>query len=223
MDKKVKKEIKITGADYLYLALYAFAGIGLELVLINLIEPLFGMEMATYTTAQHVVHLLMTSIVWLLAALFLIWLSKTRYQFDIWENKCRLQTWQYIGIVVCVVISVLAHYVDWEGFKPYLELQSKGTIRFIFQYIYYVFEAFLFTLIIVFGQKACETWFKNDKIPYGGIVLALTWGLMHIVTKGSIAAGILTAFSGFLFGAAYLVVGKDFRKALPLMCVMFML
>ena len=78
MDKKVKKEIKITGADYLYLALYAFAGIGLELVLINLIEPLFGMEMATYTTAQHVVHLLMTSIVWLLAALFLIWLSNDR-------------------------------------------------------------------------------------------------------------------------------------------------
>lgn len=28
-------------------------------------------------------------------------------------------------------------------------------------------------LIIVFGQKAFEKWFHNEKIPYGGIVAAL--------------------------------------------------
>ncbi|EPZ58802.1 putative membrane protein [[Clostridium] sordellii ATCC 9714] len=32
-------EKKITGLDYLYLSLYAFAGIGLELILVGIIEP----------------------------------------------------------------------------------------------------------------------------------------------------------------------------------------
>lgn len=48
---------------------------------------------------------------------------------------------------------------------------------------YYFFEAFLFYLIIIFGQKAC------------------------------ISVGLLSAFGGFLYGAAYLIVGKDYRKA----------
>lgn len=54
-------------------------------------------------------------------------------------------------------------------------------------------------------------------------MLALTWGLGHILSKGSVVTGILVAFGGFLYGAAYLVVGKDYRKALPLMALMFIL
>ncbi|TAN65517.1 hypothetical protein WS9_012180 [Paraclostridium sordellii 8483] len=116
-----------------------------------------------------------------------------------------------------------SHYIDWGGFKPILEFQRLGVLKFIFQYIYYLFEVFLITLIVIFAQKAFEKWFKNETIPYGGIVLALTWGLMHIVSKGSITVGLLSAFGGFLYGSAYLVVGKDYRKALPLMYLMFVL
>ena len=69
---------------------------------------------------------------------------------------------------------------------------------------------------------------KNDKyyiekIPYGGIILGLTWGLAHIFTKGSLAIGLLSAFGGFLFGAAYLFVNKDYRKALPIITLLFIL
>lgn len=216
-------EKKVTGMDYLNLALYAFAGIGMELILVWVIEPLFGMKMGTYTITQNIIHWIITCVIWLIVGLFLINLVKKKYDFDLWENKSNLKPWQYIGIVVCLVVSILYFYIDWEGFKPLLEFQRLGALKFTFQYIYYLFEAFLISLIVIFGQKACEKWFKNDKVPYGGIVLALTWGLMHIVSKGSIKVGLLSAFAGFLYGAAYLVVGKDYRKALPLMCAMFML
>ncbi len=63
----------------------------------------------------------------------------------------------------------------------------------MFQYIYYLAEGFLISLVIVYGQKAFEKWFKNDKIPYGGIVLGLIWGLFHILTKGSVLVGIFSA------------------------------
>lgn len=214
---------KITGADYLYLALYAFAGIGLELILVGVIEPLFGISMETYTTSQIILHWITICIVWLLAGIFLISLAGKKYNFNLWEHKSRLKGLQYLGIVVCLLVSVGAHYADWGGLKPLLELQRLGMLKFVFQYIYYIVEGFLISLIVIFGQKACETWFKKENIPYGGIILALTWGLMHIVSKGSIMVGLLSAFGGFLYGAAYLVVGKDYRKALPLMCLMFVL
>lgn len=216
-------EEKITGADYLYLALYAFAGIGLELILVGVIEPIFGISLETYTTAQHMIHWIVICIVWLIAWAFLIGLAKKKYGFNVWERQSKLKAWQYLEITICLVVSVVSHYMDWGGFKPLLEFQKLGALKFIFQYIYYLFETFLFSLIIIFGQKACEKWFKNEAIPYGGIILALTWGLMHIVSKESISVGLLSAFGGFLYGAAYLIVGKDYRKALPLMCLMFIL
>jgi hypothetical protein len=216
-------EKKITGADYLYLALYAFAGIGLELILVGVTESLFGVSLKTYTTSQHIIHWVVICIIWLIVGIFLINLASKKYNFNLWENKSNLKGWQYIGVAICLVVSIASHYVDWEGFKPLLEFQRLGMLKFIFQYIYYLFETFLISQIVIFGQKACEKWFKNETIPYGGIILALTWGLMHIVSKGSVAIGLLSAFGGFLYGAAYLVVGKDYKKALPLMYLMFVL
>lgn len=216
-------EKKITGLDYLYLSLYAFAGIGLELILVGIIEPLFGLSLETYTTMQNLLHWVVICIIWLIVGIFLINLAKKKYDFDLLENKIKLTALQYVGIVLCLIVSIASHYIDWGGFKPILEFQRLGVLKFIFQYIYYLFEVFLITLIVIFAQKACENWFKNETIPYGGIVLALTWGLMHIVSKGSITVGLLSAFGGFLYGSAYLVVGKDYRKALPLMYLMFVL
>lgn len=214
---------KITGAEYLYLALYAFAGIGLEMILVGVIEPLFGISLETYTVGQNILHWCVTCVIWLIVGIFLINLAGRKYDFYLWEHRSRLKGWQYFGIGICLLVSVVSHYLDWGGFKPFLEFQRLGALKFMFQYMYYLFEAFLISLIIIFAQKACETWFKKENIPYGGIVLALTWGLMHIASKGSIAVGLLSAFGGFLYGAAYLVVSKDYRKALPLMCLMFML
>ena len=94
---------------------------------------------------------------------------------------------------------------------------------FVFQCIYYIAEAFLISLVIVYAQKACETWFNNDKIPFGGIILGLTWGMAHTISKGSLLIGILSALGGFLFGAAYVFVNKDYKKAFPIIVLLFIL
>ena len=104
-----------------------------------------------------------------------------------------------------------------------MAMGSGGPVRFCFQYLYYAFEAVLFTLMIVFGQRACEGWFGRPGFPYGGIAVALTWGLAHILTKGSVAVGLLSALAGFLYGVIYLLVNRDLRKAYPILCLLFML
>lgn len=215
--------MKEKGSDYLFLALYAFAGFAFELLLANLIEPMLGLSIDSLTTAQSILHWLVTCAVWFLIGLLLVRVSRKKYGFDIMEARSPLKGWQYIAIIICIAVMTLAQYLDWNGFKPYIEFQRRGALLFVFQYIYYFFETFLFSLIIIFGQKACECWFHRKNIPYGGIFLALTWGLGHIFSKGSIAVGLLSAAAGFLMGASYLIVGRDYRKALPLLYILFVI
>lgn len=212
-----------SGKSYLFLAICALLGIGLELVLAWGIEPLFGISMGTYTTFQIIIHWSVVCVIWFVVGVFVINFAKQKYQFHLWEEKSKLKGWQYLGVAACLLVSVMTHYLDWGGFKPLLEFQRLGVLKFVFQYIYYFLETFLMSLMIIFGQKACEKWFEKENVPYGGIVLALTWGLLHILSKGSVAVGLMCAFGGFLYGSSYLIVDKDYRKALPLMYLMFVL
>lgn len=216
------KEKRISGFDYLWCALYACAGFAFELVLIQ-IERAIGIEMANYTVSQNVVHWLITTAAWIAIGLLVIFIGKRTTGFNIASTREKLKGWQYGAVALCFIVNLTVKCIDWKGFKPFLEYQRLGLPLFIFQYIYYIAEAFLISLVIVFAQKAFEEWFKNDKIPFGGIILGLTWGLSHTFSKESILIGVLSAFGGFLFGAAYMYVNKDYRKALPIIALLFVL
>lgn len=212
----------IKGWDFFCLALYAFGGLGLEAIMAFIIEPLlYGSQMNKWLIWQNISHWIMTCILWGIVSVFLIKLSKTKYDFDIFEKATPMKNWQYIVTVICVIFMLVVSYFDWNGFKVIKEYNANGLLKFIFQYIYYVFETVLFMLIIVFGQKAFEKWFKNETIPYGGIVVALTWGLAHIFTKGDITVGVLSALGGFIFGVVYLLVNRDIKKTFFLLFIMF--
>lgn len=218
----MKKKETVKGWDYLNLALYAFGGLGLEALLAFLIEPMmYGVQMEEWSTGQTVCHWIMTCIIWGIVFVCLIKFSKNRYGFDMMQKAEPMKAWQWILAIVCIIFMLTVSYFDWGGFKVVKEYQSNGLVKFIFQYIYYVFETGLFTLIIVFAQKAFEKWFKNEKLPYGGIILALTWGLAHIFTKGSVWVGVLSALGGFVFGIVYLLTNRDMKKTLLLLFIMF--
>lgn len=215
-------EKKVTGFDYLWCALYACAAFAIELLLV-FVEGKMGLDSKNPTVFQNIVHWVVTTILWVLAGVVVIFIGKKTTDFDVWEHREKLKGWQYIALLVCFAVNIVAKYLDWNGFKVLLEWKSHGPVLFIFQYIYYLAEGFLISLVIVFGQKACEKWFKNEKIPYGGIILGLTWGLFHIYTKGDVLVGFVSALGGFLFGTAYLFTNKDYRKALPIITLLFIL
>lgn len=215
---------KVHGWDYLSLGLYAFAGLGMEALLAFVFEPMiYGHDMSEWTTGESIAHWIMTCLIWGLFIAYLIKTSKKNYNFNILHFNGKLNKISWIIIIVCVVLSISQSYFDWNGFKVVKEFQSKGLLKFIFQYIYYFFETGLFLLIIVFAQKAGDTWFKNDKIPWGGIAVAITWGLAHIFTKGSLIVGLQASLAGVLFGIVYLATKKNIKLALPILFIMFAL
>lgn len=214
---------KVTGTDYLVLALLAFAGIGLEIVLAFGIEPmLYGASIGEWTDLQNIIHWVVTCILWGLVSWYLIHFAKKKYEFDIFQKGDKMAVWQWLLIALFVVGSLILSYFDWNGSKVIKEFYANGPVKFVFQYIYYIFETVLVTLILVFGQNAFEKWFHRKNIPYGGIIVAITWGIGHFFTK-DILTGIVTVISGLAFGSVYLLAGRDIRKTYPILWMMFVL
>ena len=216
------KDKEVTGFDYLWCALYASAAFAIELLLLA-IEGKIGFNTQNLTTAQHIGHWILITILWIIAGVIIILIGRKTTGHELWKPSKKMKGWQYLALAACFLVNIVSKYFEWNGFKVVMEWNSRGPLLFVFQYIYYLAEGFLVSLVIVYGQLACEKWFRNDKIPYGGIVLGLTWGLMHIVSKGDVWIGLLSAFAGFLFGAAYVIVNKDYRKALPVITLLFIL
>ena len=175
-----------------------------------------------WSDLQYISHWIITCIMWGIISFLIMNFSKRKYDFDIWEKGKKVKTWQWILVVVLICGSLTMSYIDWNGSKVLMEFHNLGVLRFFFQYIYYIFEILLVTLIIVFGQKACEKWFKRVNIPYGGIVIAITWGMAHFMSQ-NFSTGIICMFLGLAYGSIYLFVNRDIRKTYLILWVMFVL
>lgn len=214
---------KASGIHFLLLALLAFVGIGLEVVLAFGIEPLiYGTSLNEWSDLQTIVHWIATCTLWGAVSFGIVRLAKKKYGFDLFQRGSRLSVWQWLLVVIFIIGSLIISYFDWNGSKVIKEFYANGPVRFVFQYIYYIFETILVTLILIFGQKAFEKWFHRENIPYGGIIVAITWGLGHFFIK-DIWTGIVCMMGGLAFGSVYLLVNRDIRKAFPILWIMFVL
>ena len=214
---------KSTGLTYLILAMLAFAGLGLEVILAFVMEPLlYHAPMQSWTDLQHISHWIITCAVWGLLGWGLICLTRKQGGGGLFAKQDRPSPWQW-GIVAALVIASLVYsWWDWNGLKVIREFNANGPVKFVFQYLYYCFEVALVLLIIAFGQAAFEQWFHNTRIPYGGLLAAVTWGTAHFFTKGS-ATGIGIMISALAYGCVYLLLNRDVRKAYPIIWLMFVL
>ena len=224
MMKKVKSIFKSESYQYFELAMLAFGGLGIEMLYAFCLEPMiYGHSMAEFTLVETIIHWTLTTITWMVMAVIIIGTAKKDLGFQLDGNS---RKWTGAGIAAsCVLIGlvVFENFMDVGGLKIIHEFQKLGVLKFIFQHIYYLAEVVLFTLIIVFGQNALEKLFRKKQIPYGGILVGLTWGLAHCFSKGSIWTGLITMVLGFLFGAVYVFLGKDFKKTYIVLALAFII
>lgn len=206
------KQKTISPVDYLWLALFAFAGFGLE-ILLSMIEPGWGDS----------VHQLVTTALWVTMAVILYFLAKKRYHFDLFAVGHKPSPAQFTSAVVLTGIGIATVTLAWSGFKPSIELQNLGTTGFIVQYIYYLAECLLILLSIVFAQKFMDEIIGNSsQIPWGGLFLALTWGSVHFLTQ-DIMTGLTAMLWALIYGGIYNFCGKKTAYAFPLILIVFLL
>lgn len=114
----------------------------------------------------------------------------------------------------------------YHGFKPLIEFTNgseRNMLTYLLQVFYYIAESLLIILVIAFGQEFGEKQFKlNERIPSGGILLALTWGVTHIFLQG-ISGGIFTIFFSLISGIIYVICRKNFKMSYVFITLAFIL
>ncbi len=206
------REIKWT--RYLWMSLLSFGAFFLEYFSIFFIESAIQhLDIWNYTAEQKSVHCIIMVFMWAFFVSILLFLSRKHYHFPARENKrdkISLKNW--IVTLGCFIGCKIITFIDWHTLKIFGEAQGKTVFQFCMQYLYYIFEVMLITLIIIYGQKAIEILLKKESsIPFGGIILAATWGAFHFVSRGAgleIWNGISTMIFSVLSGVMYLRLNR---------------
>lgn len=205
---------------FIYAGLYVFAGLGCDILVSMLIYGLIpDLE------ARKFIANTLTVLIWF-ATLFL------SYRFIKKENLqlALLTKSAYITLpLISIIIVFLNIYIKDQGIpqivREWTIFQSLGfwfIPTYIMQLIYYILEAGLITCMVIFAQKWGETNFHNKFIPYGGIFVAFTWGLIHILTQ-NLWVGIYGFGISLLLGFAYTLSKKSWPVLYLLALLLFII
>ena len=212
--------------NFLNLALISFLVLGMELLIIAVETTIYGISINEYTYTMGCMHLVYTIIVWGFLICALINYSRKKCFYDIFKEKSMPSIKRILTVLVILIVMIIWKYIDWSGIKIIKEFEHNGLLKGILQHLYYFCETGLVTLIIVFGQKYGEIKFKNNKkmynFPYGALLLAVTWGLAHILTK-DILCGIESIIFSIFFGVTYLLLRKNTKLSYLFITLMFIL
>ena len=166
-------------------------------------------SISAFTLKHHIIHFTITILLWLIFSVGSVFLCYKLTSFNIFSKSLKIKWWEYISIIAIIAISFVISYFGWNGFKIVKEYNYLGITRFIFQYLYYLAESLLIVLAIIYSQNAFDSFFKTKYIPWGGIMLSLSWGLLHFISQG-ITTGILLMIHSLLFGSVYLLTNRNF-------------
>ena len=132
-----------------------------------------------------------------------------------WSVSQMIQHWQII-----IPVWLLSIISGGPGFVR--TFKAASLTFFTLQYVYYLLEMLLSGLIISLSQQAITVFSgKQNMFPWGGLILGLTWGLGHYITKGDVFIALIAFVLAIFFGLIYNLTGRDLKKAWPLMYLVF--
>ena len=200
---------------YLWLCLFVFGAFLLEYFSLFIIEMLIlQMDLSNYTASQRSIHHLIMVLIWIIYICSILFYSKKLYKFPPNNKKANILTKDWIITFLCLAGCKIMTFIDWHTLKVIGEIQGKNVFQYIAQYMYYIVEVVIVLLIIIYGQKAFESLLKKETaIPLGGIVLAMTWGIFHFVSRGvgiEVWNGVSCIIFSILSGIMYLKLDRNY-------------
>jgi len=165
-----------------------------------------------------------------LTTVFYKW-SKNKDIFNklFWKN-ISLKRLLLIGVIV-VAFHAGFNYFYFERLLPQIIIEHSrfitshgnifGNIGFLLQLFYYFFESTLVLFMLAFFQLAGEIKFKKEFVPWGGLGLALTWGVGHFLN--GLESGFLAIALSLVIGIVYLAGKKAFVPVFLMTFLLFMI
>lgn len=181
---------------------------------------------------QSVFHLGLICFVWGISVVGILLLAK-HFGFNMMSATEKPNKKQMFFLLLIILAGIAFMSSTWEfRFKPLVELSNfisrygnAGVWAFVFQYLYYLFESALILLLVALGQHGAEAFFSHPflrYIPFGGAFCALTWGMLHGLSKDLLTAVLCIVLSA-LFGVSYLLARRNLRYAYAVVALIFLL
>ena len=194
------------------------------MVLAGVVEPmLWGKKsFSEYTTVESLLHWGMTILCWSIVWGYL-WRCASRQGLALWQLRERPSA---AGAALAVVLALGCVWISNQStgtLKILREWDQMGPLLFLGQHLYYLAEMGLVLLILAFGQAFGERMWSRRHIPWGGILLACTWGGVHALSKGSLTQGVEGFLCSLLYGVIYLLLKKNTGISYALLTVTFVL
>ena len=200
--------------DYLWLSLLAFGAFFLEYAVIFLVDGLLlRVNLGNYTPLQRGFHCMFMACLWAVIAGALLLFSRRRLGFPARAGGAdAIPPTGWVWAFACLAGCKILTFLDWHTLKVVGEFREKTLFEFGAQYLYYLAEVILVLLILIYGQKAGEAMlYKACAFPFGGVILALTWGAFHFVSRGAgleLWNGISTMLFSLLAGLIYVKLNR---------------
>ena len=172
------------------------------------IEPLWGALFWVHTYITYGIVCLIHS----------KWRKKIDCKIVLKPDKCDFKQF-FLAVLIGVIGGYLADIILWHGIVSpmiYRDLVDDFSIKpvwlgagtFVMQYIYYIFEFTVVAFMVDCAQKTSIKLGWTQKIPWGGVFIAVTWGFGHYFSKGTLVNGLHAMVLCIFIGLAYMLPGK---------------
>ncbi len=215
---------KSEAKPYVYFLLGAICLLGFVFEYVILITEMFlySKDYFKFTITESITHWVLVCVIWGIISLVMFYVAVRVYGFDIAKKNNKPDAKGIITGILLISGAVGVKFHVYNGWKCVYDFHHSGGYQFIFQYIYYIFEIFLLAVTLALLQEGCDKMIKKIEAPFGGFLIALTWGLSHIITQGSLYIGLTYFALSIMFGAAYIAFKRNLYITFLFMSIMFL-
>ena len=209
------------------LGLVCLLGLCFEYVIILFEQFIYNKNYYKFTITESITHWLITSVLWGMLGLVLFYVTARIYKFNLLKKEKLPQKRDIFTEIFLLIVAFAVKLLVYGGWKPIIDFKQSGWFQFIFQYIYYLFEAGILLMMIIFVQESAERFLRAKKIkltslPWGGIVLSLTWGIIHTVTEVSLPIALCITMLSLFFGIAHIAANKNFYISYAMILILYL-
>lgn len=206
------------------LALYAFAVFGWELVVAMLLDGLIeGLVGDPWVRA---VHWLVTAAGWAAGAVLLL----RREPWSAGGHAGASRGRRLVAGGTALVLAIGARTALTQEWKPLAEVTrlhddvgaSAFPVSLAALVVYYLAETLVIVTLLGYGQRWGEATWGRPQVPWGGLVLACTWGAAHVFLQGP-AGGVYAMGAAVLYGVLLLAARGRFAPTYALTAAAFLL
>jgi hypothetical protein len=224
-------------STFLLIGMIAFGFLGLEFGVLFISRIVDGRSLSQVGQWPihwygAIFHWSLTILVWTCGILFIwTWIKKKALKDSLIDFKLTKKALVYTLVAILFVIlyelivSLISGEYSLQVVREYRGFQNmygdKAFVVTIFQVLYYAFEMLLVLIMIVMFQNMGELLFKNNDIPFGSIVLMLTWGMIHFLSHPAGALGV--TIWAMVPGFVYIFGGKRFLPVYILLLLGFII